>query len=47
MGDIFDKVGDQVPKGLFGLQVLLAAGLAISSQDDTTAVQTIFFGAFR
>lgn len=43
MRDVIKKVGDHMPKGLFGNHIFLPALLTILTLHNRTAVQTILF----
>jgi hypothetical protein len=46
MGDVIEKMLDEVPDGLFGFQVLLAALMAIAADDFGLAVQAVLLLSF-
>jgi hypothetical protein len=46
MGDIFEKMGKQVPYGFFGLDVLLSAYMTVFTINNCVAIQAIVLLSF-
>jgi len=46
MGEIREKMGDQVPNGLFWLDIFLSTSWAITPGRFGSAVQTYLFGPY-
>ena len=47
MRDIVKKMSNEVPEAFFGLDILLAANMTITTYHSSPAVQAVPFGSFR